>query len=103
MKVKTSSGAVYSVEVVSGHALGPVLRVQKDGHTPDYVVAIFPDRVPFLTATVSTEWDPVRGQVIGRNDRGTITLRFVPTQIRVGMIFANRRGFRSTRIVSIEE
>ena len=103
MIVRTESGAVYTVETISSQSKGPVLRVQKDGHTRECVVAVFPDRVPFMMATIRTEWDFIRGQVTGYNARGTVTLRFVPTQVREGMIFANRRGFRSTRIVSIQE
>ena len=101
MLVRTESGSEYRVEVRHGHNNGPVLVVQKDGHAPVVAVAVFPDRLPYLEATVTLEREGDR--VVGRNAKGVVTIRVKPLEVRRGMVFANRKGFRSTRIMSIED
>ena len=99
MVIRTESGAAYQAEIRTA-SNGPRLFVRKDGW-PEAVpaVGIFPDRLPYLMATLKVVWDG--RQAIGLNARGTVTLRVQPTKVLRGMILANRRGLRSTRIVRI--
>lgn len=64
------------------------------------VVAIFPDRLPCLMDTATLVRDGQR--VAGFNKKGVRTLLLKPLDVKVGMILANRKGLRSTRIVKVE-
>jgi hypothetical protein len=75
------------------------LFVSKDNKQWDACVAVYPDRLPFLMATVEVRQEG--NMAVGRNAKGVVTLRVVPDQVRKGMILANRRGLRSTEIVSV--
>jgi len=100
MKVLTKSGSVYDLEVVDVPGKGRLLSAYKAGWPArSAVVAVYPDRIPFLEATETLRREGDR--VIGFNKQGTITLRFDPLQVRPGMILANRKGLRSTEIVSV--
>jgi len=95
MKIVTKSGSVYDAVITAKGLL-----VQKLGGHETMAIAIYTDRLPFLADTVRIE---SRGKVHeGFNSRGVRTLRFVVDQVHPGMILANRRGFRSTEIVSVE-
>jgi hypothetical protein len=100
MVITTVSGSRYQAEVATGEK-GPRLLVRKDGwDRPAPAVAIFQDRVPYLEATTNVSWDG--RQAIGTNSRGVVTLRLDPVKVCRGMILANRKGLRSTEIVSVE-
>jgi hypothetical protein len=45
--------------------------------------------------------EKVRDTIIGKNEKGVITLKVKPLDLKPGMILANRHGLRSTEIVSI--
>ena len=98
MIITTKSGATYEAEVKQT-SKGPCLFASRNGDKARPVIAIFPDRLPFLQATASTEWNG--HQVIGYNGAGTVTLKFDPAKVLRGMILANRRGLRSTEIVAV--
>jgi len=96
MIVETSSGSLYTVVPTSKG-----LKIKKLGASVwNMAIAIFPDRLPFLMATVKIVENG--GFHEGFNAKGVKTLRFDPCQVRKGMILANRRGLRSTTIVSIK-
>ena len=100
--ITTASGAQYSV-VVKDTGNGPCIFVKKAGMSSAVpVVGIFKDRLPFLEATKAVKYDTSTQKCVGWNDKGIVTLRFDPLQIKPGMILANRRGFRSTTIVQIQ-
>lgn len=103
MKITTKSGSVYRGTVTRHPKLGPLLLVIKAGMEQAVpVIGVFPDRVPFVMATTSTEFDQRSGKVIGRNSAGVITLQFFATKVEVGMVLMNRRGFKSTEVVEVE-
>ena len=92
MQVITESGAVYEIKYT-----GKALSAVKAGKEVGLVIAVYPDRVPQLLRTVKVVEDhPFQ---IGYDSHGRQTCRFIPTQIRKGMILANRKGLRSTPIV----
>jgi hypothetical protein len=93
-KVQTESGSVYDVEFVEKG-----LKVSKDGGPAQMAIAIHPKLLPNVKATVRVEQQgPYH---CGFNEQGNRTLRVIPDQIRTGMILANRRGFKTTRIVKV--
>ena len=93
--ITTQSGATYYAKVTPKG-----LKVCKSGSDSESMaIALYPDRLPHLEATVKVEVDGHRN--IGYNEHGTVTLQFVVSQIRKGMILANRRGMRSTKIVKV--
>jgi hypothetical protein len=96
MLIETSSGSIYTAVPTNKG-----LKIKKVGSSVwDIAIAIYPDRLPFLEATVKiVEVDNFHE---GFNAKGVKTLRFDPSQVRKGMILANRRGLRSTTIVSIK-
>jgi len=99
MLITTASGAQYFGEVRQTER-GPCLFVQKDGMASALpVVAVYPDRLPFLMATETVVQEGDRA--VGRHANGTVTIRVIPDQVRKGMVLANRRGFLSTTITAV--
>jgi hypothetical protein len=82
--------------------MGFVLKASKAGVCKGVpVIGMFPDRMSCFEDTVRFEPWP-DGRVAGFNKKGVRTLLFVPDQLRLGMILANKsNGLRSTRIVKI--
>lgn len=100
--ITTASGAQYSV-AVKDTGNGPCLYVQKKGMDKAIpAVAIFKDRLPFLEATKVVRYHNPTKKCVGWNDKGIVTLRFDPTQVKPGMILVNRHGFRTTRVVQVD-
>ena len=101
MKIQTESGSVYCLTQDFNLRLGAFYRARKDGEegVGQPVVGIYPDRLPYLLASVRLERDG--NAVNGFNEVGTRTFRFIPMAVSKGMILANRHGLRSTRIVKI--
>lgn len=99
MVVITESGSRYEIEARSTK-LGMCLFASKNGGESHPVVGIFEDRLPHLLATVRLAVTP-RGVIVGYNARNRETFKFIPTQLKVGMILANRHGLRSTPIVAV--
>jgi len=97
MTIVTESGSVYHL---TANSRG-ILVADKKGSTmdPQPVIAVYKDRLPMLEDTVRVVREGV--YTCGYNARGACTLRLIPTQIRRGMILANRRGLRSTPIAEI--
>ena len=96
MTITTQSGSVYTMTINSKG----VYMARREGGKWHPVVGIYPDRLPFLMATVELQPLP-DGRVEGFNEHGVRTLVFEPLQLRKDMILANRYGLRSTRIVKI--
>jgi hypothetical protein len=94
--VVTKSGAKY---FVSMNEKGVLCCIKEGWDKPTPCVGIFEDRLPFLMATKTIE--KVRDIIIGKNEKGVITLKVKPLDLKPGMILANRHGLRSTEIVSI--
>jgi hypothetical protein len=90
----TESGARYDLEVVAGR-----LRVAKAGRPSWTAVAVYPDRIPFLEATV--RWSKDGEFLCGFNAAGTRTVRLIPGQVRPGMVLWSPKGFRSTCIKQV--
>lgn len=103
MLVKTESGSVYHVRVVHRGDGTFGLVAYKCGQVEYPVVGVYPDRLPHVEATVKVIHDRRSGTDVGYNENGKVTCRFYPVQLKVGMILVNRKGLRSTRIVSITE
>lgn len=99
--VRTISGAEYQVTVRQTADGGLVLWARKqDEPTGRPVIAVFPDRVPYVEATASVRALP-NGKVEGLNKDGVRTVLFDPTTILRGMVLVDRRGFRSTAVVAV--
>jgi hypothetical protein len=96
MKVVTESGSVYTLSLNDKGTL----MAEKKGMQACPCVAVYPDRVPFVEDTVRVVRQP-DGKHAGYNEKGVRTILVVPTQVRVGMVLINRRGFRSTAIREI--
>jgi hypothetical protein len=110
MFVTTSSGSQYQVIEVKGtgkFAGLTLLRARKwlvAGARYHPVVGVFPDRLPFLEST--TEWLAATdgsGKLEGFNQKGSRTLRLIPTALAKGMVLAGPTGLRSTEIVEIRQ
>ena len=95
MHIYTQSGSEYLVFVGEKALSFRRIRDGFEGHC----VAIFPNREKFLqdTVTVTTK----NGVTEGFNAAGIRTAKFELRKIEVGMILANRRGFRSSPITKI--
>jgi hypothetical protein len=90
--------------------MGPYLRAKlvspapAEGEKCEWaVIGVYPDRLPFLLATVDLEDVSSRDRLLvqGFNAQGVTTLRFEPLQLRRGMLMANRTGFVSGEIRAI--
>ena len=95
MQVLTESGSHYYLTVTDKGLL-----CQKDDGWAGVGVAIYPDRLPFLVASTKVVVHP-DGVTEGFNAHGNRTVKLRLEQVRCGMILANRRGFKSTRIIQV--
>jgi len=97
MVVRTESGARYTL--VYDHDKHCLVGRREGWPEKLHCVAIRPELLPNLTATKTVDRE---GQYsCGYNARGTRTLRIIPKLVCKELILANRRGFRSTKIVDI--
>jgi hypothetical protein len=98
--VRTEAGILYRLKPNQAG----ILVATRPGNPGEFqkVVAIYPDRYPFLMAAIRQE-KTFDGYIEGFNEYGTRVYRLEPTQVCKGMLLANSSGFKSEVITHIGE
>jgi hypothetical protein len=104
MKVYTRNSVYNVVSAVDKGGLN-VLRCTCESGTLSgssfLCLAVFPDRIPMIMSAqkVVNECE----YVAGYNKKGTRCFKFIPSQIKKGMVLFNRGGFKTTPIEKVWE